>query len=887
MDSMTASEDMVSKSLVILQDGVEESGAVVLESGSPDVIEKLGNELHQSVKGKVFSRQTTRMAMTIIANAFTFQDMLAGSQFQSKTPTGRNKIQTVRSLVNLQANEPSLTDVKREWQNILEINYWPIFEIAVDLLDVLSNMQSSHVKKIIDILICTARQISEKGITRSHDLYGRLFQQLISDRKFLATFYTLPVSATLLAELAVERIDVDWSNPREVSGLKIGDFACGTGTLIGSAYAAIRSRHRQAGGDDANIHADMMASSLYALDILPSATHLTTSMLSSAHPKIVFSETQVSTLSYGRDVEDTNLHKKPMVNIGSLEFLDMDKDIRPALFKRGDFGLKETSLRYHGQRSSIKGRDRDARTATIKNESMDLVIMNPPYTSPTKSDSTNAKQNPIPPFAAMGTEKEDQRRMASKLEKFRKKLDDHVGHGNAGLGSNFMDLADAKLKPGGILALVLPFTIVKGDSWRACWKMLCERYRDFTVISLMQPKASDRSFSADTGMAEVLIIAKKRKSKKKGCRKFTAINIERRPKTMLESKLLTHAITNAGPLNENVNEINIGYGPLGHIYSKRKEKAFVGAKHDGIIDIAPNLARGKLKLPRCVHSFDIPICKLGKLGGNGPLSRDINGGPSCSGGKPRGPFKRISKDNPNWIRETDLAANWPVLWGHDKQYEKCMIVQPDRRLDVRDGENGRASDLWERSSSRLHFPIDFTVGSQPLGACLTVKRTLGGRAWPNFILTPKDPNQLLDWERTMVLWANTTMGLILWWKMGSLQQPGRAILSLSMLSELPVLNLHKLNRDHFRRSRKIFREFHNRNLLPASDVRDDQVRKDLDMAVLTDLLGFELDEMQKDGLGLLQEKFSDEPTIHGGKEGISRGSSKPLRPTFWDSKLIL
>ena len=30
------------------------------------------------------------------------------------------------------------------------------------------------------------------------------------------------------------------------------------------------------------------------------------------------------------------------------------------------------------------------------------------------------------------------------------------GHGNAGLASNFMDIAHAKLKPGGILALVLP-----------------------------------------------------------------------------------------------------------------------------------------------------------------------------------------------------------------------------------------------------------------------------------------------------------------------------------------------------------------------------------------------------------------------------------------------
>ena len=36
----------------------------------------------------------------------------------------------------------------------------------------------------------------------AHDLTGRIFQRLIADRKYLATFYTLPASAALLARLA-------------------------------------------------------------------------------------------------------------------------------------------------------------------------------------------------------------------------------------------------------------------------------------------------------------------------------------------------------------------------------------------------------------------------------------------------------------------------------------------------------------------------------------------------------------------------------------------------------------------------------------------------------------------------------------------------------------
>ena len=68
-----------------------------------------------------------------------------------------------------------------------------------------------------------------------------MFQRLIADRKFLATFYTLPSSAALLAELAAARLDIDWSDCEAVIALRIGDFACGTGALLNAAYEAVLS----------------------------------------------------------------------------------------------------------------------------------------------------------------------------------------------------------------------------------------------------------------------------------------------------------------------------------------------------------------------------------------------------------------------------------------------------------------------------------------------------------------------------------------------------------------------------------------------------------------------------------------------------------------------
>ncbi|MYF69631.1 MAG: hypothetical protein F4053_15750 [Proteobacteria bacterium] len=151
------------------------------------------------------------------------------------------------------------------------------------------------------------------GATTYHDLCGRMFQTLISDREFLATFYTLPPSACLLAELSVERLSVDWSDAEAVGNLQVGDFACGTGALLSAVQRAIHRRYRRAGGDDGELHRRMMEHSLVGLDIMPAAAHLTCSMLSSAHPGVAYGSARIHTMPYG--AHDGAVH------IGSLDLL--------------------------------------------------------------------------------------------------------------------------------------------------------------------------------------------------------------------------------------------------------------------------------------------------------------------------------------------------------------------------------------------------------------------------------------------------------------------------------------------------------------------------------------------------------------------------------------
>ena len=142
-------------------------------------------------------------------------------------------------------------EVLSAWTDILKINYWPIFAIARDIL---GQLPAGDASLILAALRDTAQEIDVAGVNNAHDLTGRIFQRLIADRKYLATFYTLPASAALLARLAVSKMEgVDWSDADAIGTLRIADFACGTGALLSAVYEQVAARHERAGCDPAHL----------------------------------------------------------------------------------------------------------------------------------------------------------------------------------------------------------------------------------------------------------------------------------------------------------------------------------------------------------------------------------------------------------------------------------------------------------------------------------------------------------------------------------------------------------------------------------------------------------------------------------------------------------
>ena len=234
--------------------------------------------------------QTRRMACAIIANALVFHERIAGMH---------EGVKTLAVVCGDGVDNPQ-GEVLAAWGDILKINYWAIFAIAKDILE---QLPSGDAADILRRLRHTAQAVDATGVDNAHDLTGRIFQRLIADRKYLATFYTLPASAALLARLAVAKLEgVDWSDAEAVGRLRIGDFACGTGALLSAVYEQIAARHERAGGDAAALHKVMMEEALYGCDVMPSAVHITGSTLSGVEPSVLFNSSHLYTMPYGRDI---------------------------------------------------------------------------------------------------------------------------------------------------------------------------------------------------------------------------------------------------------------------------------------------------------------------------------------------------------------------------------------------------------------------------------------------------------------------------------------------------------------------------------------------------------------------------------------------------------
>ena len=176
IEYLSLSERQLARGTQTLEQVVRNAAGLLAEHAGEGPLTRIARDLHQEA-----GKQTERMAAAICVSAFVFHAAIEGQEHIPPVPLA-GSIDKGRLLST--------------WNSILAINYWPIFSIARDLVEELP------MKAVPPVMNCIAGSISslaQLGATTYHDLTGRMFQTLITDRKFLATFYTLPESACLLA----------------------------------------------------------------------------------------------------------------------------------------------------------------------------------------------------------------------------------------------------------------------------------------------------------------------------------------------------------------------------------------------------------------------------------------------------------------------------------------------------------------------------------------------------------------------------------------------------------------------------------------------------------------------------------------------------------------
>ena len=638
--------------------------------------------------------------------------------------------------------------------------------------------------------------------------------------------------------------------------LKIGDFACGTGTLLSTTYSRLGQIAELQGCDSNGLHPDMMSSVLVGADVLPAAAHLTAAMLSGAHPRVTYHESHIMTVPYGRQAKGKAL-------LGSLDLLASQKTFDT---------VAATGL-------GGKGATKKDTFVSIPHSSFDLVVMNPPFTRPTGQEASKVGV-PNPMFAAFGAGKTEQAEMGKALAKLLASLPgEHCYDGQAGEATAFIELGDRKLKPAGRMGLITPLSLMSGEAWHASRHRLASRYKGVVLISIAGKETKEVSFSADTGMAEAMFVGTKCVAGELPSGRATFAVLHDRPVSTLDGYAVADALKQAistgnmrkiedGPFGGTA--INIGTQTVGYaLEAPLPSGATWEICRIEDLSLAQSawrlIADGSVWLPSMAKpaAKALPLKPISQMiAWIGPYHADINW--NGAGGAIRGPFKLKTTKKPE-------SVTYPILWSHDAERERGLVFEADNEGQMRPGKGKEEKErilekvnAVQASASHLHFNINFQFNSQSTAMQYSKRRTIGGRAWLS--LRFPDPGM----EAAVALWGNTSLGLLLHWWQSNKQQRGRGNIGKTALERFVCLDPAALNDEQLEESSKLLDEFALRPLQPINEIHLDNARAELDRRFLVDVLGMPAELAEPGGaLGLLRAKLAAEPSIHGRKKAKS------------------
>ena len=789
-----------------------------------------GDSLHNSpgALGRVAAalniapgEEAANMAALVVINAMMFQERLAHAN---------PAYQPVRTM----AAENAETDddfamrarLLREWRRVLAVDYYPIFKMAADVVNAMTDIESPN---FLRICADAAAELLGMGAIGKHDLAGKIFNRLVAERKLLAAFYTRIPSSTLLAGLALppdDSLAIDWSDAASIANLRVIDPACGTGTLLMAAYRQIMQNHAATGSsappDD--LHRALVEQVIIGADVVQSAIHLTAATLAAMSTTAEFDQMQLHTLRL-------EVASKDEVYLGSLDW------------------LKSSGVQSHFSATQERMGATNGAGGVVHTPQVDLVISNPPYT---RRGSDGGNEDAI---ARVFDLPQDDPAAENALKAATSALlKDTPANQIAGHGTSFLVLADKMIKPGGRIAFVLPYTALAGDSWAGIRRMLTERYSVEFVITSHDHELP--SFSFDTKIAETLIVARRLRKDEQPPRTAKFVNLWHGLDSETDALALTRSIraTAATPVHRadgplaGGSALMLGSDQWGEIIESPIDSApWKAARWQRalITQFATAVERGVL------HRFDglrslgeIPVAPLGEVCNVGPQHRQI-----------RGNLGRF-----DGYHGYDPQAQFPALWKLDSKVHQGFTAQPNARLIPQPGRD--YAPIWEQSGT-LQIAVDVGYNSQRIMATRTNTRALGIRSWHTLIVNEDDFTTQAAREIALALWLNSTFGFLLHVNRSNRSQPGRGLGNKNMLQEMYTLDVRQLQEWQLDAALSIWRDFQATTFEPFHRCAIDPNRIELDRRVINDMIG--LDGEAREAMSQLRLALANDPSIRGDK----------------------
>ena len=795
----------------LLDKGVRRAGQRL--SNAPGTLARVSD-----VFGADPNEESANMAALVIINAMVFQERLASSEV-AFPPVGSA----------LRFGKFSRERLLQAWDQILEIDYYPIFGMARDVVDGFTDVEAPDV---LGECHQTAADLLATGMVGRHDLSGRIFNRLISERKLLAAFYTSIPASTLLAGLSMngERwTGMDWSDAGALDQLRVVDPACGTGTLLMAAYRQIVQNHTAAvagqPAGDLPLHKLLVERVIIGADVVQSAIHMTAATLAAMSPLVRFEQMQLHTLYLDNDPDEG-------VRLGSLDWLKAPE-------AQAHFSSTLEQIGAKGVTGTI-----------VQRPVADLVISNPPYT---RRGADGGQEDAIARVFDLpqgDTASQDAiKKQTSAL------LKGTPANQIAGHGSSFTVLADRLVNPGGRIALVLPATALTGESWQEIRAMLSAGYEVEFVVSSHDPDL--RTMSYDTGIAEGLLVARKLRNGETPSGRGRFVNLWRAPRQQTDSLALVSAINKMASRPVHLSDgppvggspIIIGgelwgemvEGPLGgeHWKASRWKRALT-------CQFASAVERGEFWNEDGTGIVGtIPVAPTSEVCHVGPQHRQIRGSLGAFDG------------HHGWQEQ----AQYPAIWSLKSSIHNSMSAEPNAYLVPKPGKDHSA--IWSQSGT-LHATCEVRYNSQPIMATRTPIRTLGVRTWFTLRVHEDDPLLRATREIALACWCNSTLGLLLHANHSNRSQDGRGIGNKGMLETLTTLDVRKLADWQLHAAQGIWHDFSGRAFRSFHECAIDPARIELDERVVRELLGLGEDAVV--AVARLRALLAGAPSIHGSKE---------------------